>query len=91
MTVTEGLYASATIKPQQKQIEQTKGEKVMSRSYYGCCGFCKYMNLYSGYKFCSTTFKCERFNHEVKASEKCCSKFEPDSNRSNSMIEKYDR
>ena len=72
--------------------EKTKGERVMSKSYYGCCGFCKYMNLYSGYTFCySTTFNCEKYDRQVKAGEKCCSKFEPDSNRSGSMIEKYDR
>jgi len=64
----------------------------MSKSYYGCCGFCVHMNLYSGYTFCySTTFDCNKYNHSVKADEKCCSKFEPDSNRTNEMIAKYDK
>lgn len=64
----------------------------MSKSYYGCCGYCKHMDLYSGYTFCySTSFKCTRNGYTVKADEKACNKFEADSNRSNDMIERYDK
>lgn len=64
----------------------------MSKSYTGCCGYCKHMDLYSGYTFCySTSFKCTRNNYSVKADEKACSKFEPDRNRSNDMIAEYDK
>lgn len=64
----------------------------MSKSYTGCCGYCKHMDLYSGYTFCySTSFKCTRNNYSVKADEKACNKFEPDRNRSNDMIAEYDK
>lgn len=62
------------------------------KSYYGCCGFCKYMKLYSGSTWCySTTFDCEERNFTVKADEKACSKFVPDPNRTNDMIAEYDK
>ncbi len=62
------------------------------KSYYGCCGFCKHMRLYSGYTFCySTTFECERRGFRVKADEKPCDKFEADGNRTNEMIAEYDK
>lgn len=64
----------------------------MSKSYTGCCGYCKHMDLYSGYTFAySTSFKCTRNDYSVKADEKACNKFEPDRNRSNDMIAKYDK
>ncbi len=62
------------------------------KSYTGCCGYCRYMELYSGYTFCySTTFNCTRHNYTVKADERACSKFEADGNRTNEMIAQYDR
>ncbi len=66
----------------------------MSKCYTGCCGYCKHMDLYSGYTFCySTSFNCAKssYKHSVKADDKACNKFELDSNRSNDMIAKYDK
>ena len=60
------------------------------KSYYNCCGFCKYMNLYSGYKMLNGMhFKCEKNGYGVRADEKTCNRFEPDRNRTNELIEKY--
>ena len=64
----------------------------MAKSYVGKCGFCTHMDLNSGSTFCySTSFKCTRNNYSVKADEKACNRFEPDRNRSNEMIAKYDK
>ena len=38
-----------------------------------------------------TTFKCTRYNRSVKADEPACDRFEPAKNRTNELIEKYDR
>lgn len=64
----------------------------MAKNYYGKCGFCKHMDLKSGYTFCySTSFKCTHNNYNVKADEKPCRYFEADSSRSNSSIAQYDK
>jgi hypothetical protein len=65
----------------------------MEKSYTERCGYCKHMDLYSGSSsiFSSTSFKCTRNNYYVKADEKVCSRFEPDPNRSNAIIAKYDK
>lgn len=63
-----------------------------NKDYMGCCGSCVDCDLSDSYTgFCSTTFKCTRYNRSVKADEKACSKFEPAKNRSNETIAKYDR
>lgn len=64
----------------------------MSKDYAGKCGSCKHCDLTTGYTFCySTSFTCTRYNHSVKADEKPCSKFEPARDRTNKLIEKYDK
>ena len=51
----------------------------MAKNYVGCCGYCKHMDLRSGYTSAySTSFKCTRNNYSVKADEKSCNKFEAD-------------
>ena len=62
------------------------------KNYSGCCGFCRYCDLSSGYTFAySTSFKCTRNNYSVKADEKPCNRYDKDPSRTNDMIEKYDR
>ncbi len=64
----------------------------MGKNYTGCCGSCKYMDLSSGYTSSySTSFKCTRGGYSVKADEKRCSRFEPDTNRDNALIAMYDK
>ena len=59
----------------------------MAKNYVGCCGYCKHMDLRSGYTSAySTSFKCTRNNSSVKADEKSCNKFEADGSRSNATI-----
>lgn len=57
-------------------------------SYFGCCGMCKHLNLYDKYGKYSKSFRCTLTNHYRDCDERACSKFEGDSRRSNSDIEK---
>lgn len=69
-----------------------KGINAMAKNYVGCCGYCKHMDLRSGYTSAySTSFKCTRNNYSVKADEKSCNKFEADGSRSNATIARYDK
>jgi len=62
------------------------------KNYSGCCGSCKDCDLNDSYTSCyTTTFKCIRYNRSVKADEAACSKFEPERNRTNEIIAKYDK
>lgn len=62
------------------------------KDYIGCCGSCVDCDLGDSYTaLYTTTFRCTRWNRFVKADEKACGKFEPAKNRSNDMIEKYDK
>ena len=62
------------------------------KDYIGCCGSCTYCDLSDNYtSLYITKFKCTRNNYYVKADEQVCNKFEPAKNRSNDIIERYDR
>ena len=62
------------------------------KDYIGCCGSCVDCDLTDKYTFCySISFKCRRYDSWVKADEKACSRYEPAQNRTNTMIEMYDR
>ena len=62
------------------------------KNYVGCCGSCIDCDLSDSYKFLYTIeFKCTRYNRWVKADDAACSRFEPAKNRTNDLIEKYDR
>lgn len=62
------------------------------KNYYGCCGSCVYCELGDGYTVAYTTkFKCSKNGYRVKADENPCNKYEPDRNRTNEIIQKYDR
>ena len=62
------------------------------KNYYGYCGSCKFCELGTGYTVAySTSFKCSKNRYSVKADEKPCNKYEPDRNRTNDIIEKYDK
>ena len=62
------------------------------KDYVGCCGSCVHCDLTQGYTFLyKTTFPCTRYNRSVEAGEKACEKLEIARNRTNEIIEKYDR
>ena len=66
--------------------------QLSGKNYYGFCGSCKYCDLGDSYTSSySTSFKCSRNGYSVKADEMPCNRYEPDRNRTNDMIEKYDR
>lgn len=74
------------------QYEMREGIKVAKKNYVGCCGSCVDCDLSDSYTFLyETTFKCTRYNRSVKADEPACDRFEPAKNRTNELIEKYDR
>lgn len=63
-----------------------------NKNYYGLCGSCRYCELGDSYTSCYTThFKCARNGYRVKADEKPCNKYEPDRDRTNEVIEQYDK
>lgn len=49
---------------------------------------CKHCNLYDRYGQYSKKFYCTKYSHYVDCDERACSKFEGDSRRSNSDVEK---
>ena len=57
-------------------------------SYIFCCGMCRYFNLYDKYGKYSKSFKCTLFNHYRECDEKACSKYEHDSRRIFSDVDK---
>lgn len=62
------------------------------KNYYGLCGSCIYCELGDKETFCySNTFRCSRSNYRVKADEKPCNRYEPDTKRTNDIIELYDK
>lgn len=62
------------------------------KDYYGKCGTCRYCELgTANTSWYSTTFQCSRNGYSVKADEPACDRFEPAKNRTNELIEKYDR
>jgi len=64
----------------------------MSKDYFGKCGSCIYCSLGSAETFAySTSFRCTRNGYSVKADEKPCGSYEPDFDRTNEIIEKFDR
>lgn len=64
------------------------------KSYYGKCGSCKYCVLGDSYKsLFRHKFKCDRSwsGSYVYADDDSCNRYEPDRDRTNDMIAKYDR
>ncbi len=63
------------------------------KNYYGKCGSCKYCVLGHSYETFSgsTKFECEKGGYFVYADEDPCSRYEPDRDRTNDIISKYDR
>ncbi len=56
------------------------------QSYFGCCGLCIYCNLYNKN---GSHFKCTEVSGRwVLATEKACSRFRCDPNKTNETVEK---